>query len=399
MAVLRFEDLAFSLVGGAVKVTFLKIFTFDLEKESLGRISPFSVASNSITFRGVSEKHAQNKLNQLLHAGFQNLRNKINSKPAVYIHQHSGIPLIGHIAFGIVDRDTSIIEVRPITSCNIECIYCSVDEDKRPVDFVVEKDYLVKELGKLAALKNCELEVNIGTQGEPFLYAPIVELIMDIAKIPNVKTISINTNGTFLTERLVDELAKAGLTRINLSVNAMDAETAKKIAGTKSYDINRIKRIIPYIQEKMDIIIAPVWIPGINDAEIPKIIEFCKLLDRQPRLMIQNFLNYRFGRNPVKAVSWGAFEEKLRQWEDKHEIKLRYDMHGEFGIKKSNLVKDPFRRGEIVKADIICPGRLVGESIGVARERAISVKGRLPKGPTKLKVTKMKDHLVYAEPI
>src|SRR3989338_4201338 len=84
MAVLRFEDLAFSLVGGAVKVTFLKIFTFDLEKESLGRISPFSVASNSITFRGVSEKHAQNKLNQLLHAGFQNLRNKINSKPAVY---------------------------------------------------------------------------------------------------------------------------------------------------------------------------------------------------------------------------------------------------------------------------------------------------------------------------
>ena len=63
----------------------------------------------------------------------------------MYIHQNSGIPLIGTNYFGLVDRDTNIIEFKPITSCNIDCIYCSVAQEKRVMDYVVEKDYLVQE--------------------------------------------------------------------------------------------------------------------------------------------------------------------------------------------------------------------------------------------------------------
>lgn len=398
MATLSFQELEFSSAGEEVSVTFLKIFAFGIEKKSLEKIGKFTVNSNSIEFKDISEKRASHKFNQLLAFSFRKLRNKINGKPAVYVHGSSGIPLIGHVAFGIVDRDTSIIEAKPITSCNLGCIYCSVDESKRPVDFVVERDYLVNELKGMVSLKNCSIEVNIGTQGEPFLYAPLVELIADIAKIPNVKTISINTNGTFLSKMMIDRLADAGLTRINLSINAVEDSKAREIAGSNRYSIDAIKKIVPYIMERMDLIIAPVWIPGINDDEIPKIIGFCTSLKKQPRLMIQNFLNYKNGRNPVKAVSWGAFEAKLKVWEKEFGIKLHYKMKEEFGITKAKVLKDPFKRGDIVKAAIIGPGRLSNESLGVAFGRSISVKGRIPEGPAKIKITRVKDHLCYGEP-
>jgi uncharacterized Fe-S cluster-containing radical SAM superfamily enzyme len=37
------------------------------------------------------------------------------------------IPLVGHIAFGVIDRGTNIIQVRPTSLCNLNCIFCSVD--------------------------------------------------------------------------------------------------------------------------------------------------------------------------------------------------------------------------------------------------------------------------------
>ena len=398
MATLTFSDLRFSMEKENISVTFLTLFSFTIEKENVERIGSFSVNEGSITFDGVSEQRATHKFNQLLYEGFQQLKNKMNGKPTVYVHKHSGIPLIGHIAFGIIDRDTSIIEVKPITSCNIECTYCSVDEDKRPIDFVVEKDYLVEELRTVVALKKSDtVEINIGTQGEPFLYAPLVDLIADISKIPKIQTISVNTNGTFLTEHLIEKLADAGLTRINLSVNAMDDQKAREIAASPRYNIQYIKKIIPLIQKKLDLLIAPVWIPGVNDDEIPKIIEFCQSLDPKPRVMIQNFLNYKYGRNPVKAASWDEFEDKLHQWENKFHIQLRYDMNEAFHVQKDMVLPNPLKKGDVIKAEIIGPGRLHGESIGVSHNRAISVRGLIPKGQMKVRVTKVKDHLCYAE--
>ena len=130
------------------------------------------------------------------------LKNKITNKKTIYIHQNSGIPLIGNNAFGLIDRNTSIIEVRCITGCNLDCIHCSVDQDKRPVDFVVEKDYLVQEFKELVKHKGInEIEAHIGTQGEPLLYSPLADLITDLSVIPEVSVIALDTNGTLLTKK------------------------------------------------------------------------------------------------------------------------------------------------------------------------------------------------------
>ena len=169
-----------------ISVKFLKIFYFDIPKDDLIKISKFDVEDHAIVFKDAKQHKAENRFNHLLSIGFTRLKNKITGKDAVYVHRNSGIPLIGTNYFGIVDRDTNIIELKPITSCNINCIYCSVAQEKRAVDFVVEIDYLVKEFKKLATHKECnEIEAHIGGQGEPLLYADIPGLIKDISKIFN----------------------------------------------------------------------------------------------------------------------------------------------------------------------------------------------------------------------
>ena len=195
MAKLEFEDISFEDKKDKIVVNFLRIFYTEIKKTELEKIGKFNIKNKEIEFPDISQAKAAKKFNFLLSNAFQNLTNKITKKPTVYIHQNSGIPLIGNSYIGLIDRNTSIIEVRCITGCNIDCIYCSVNQDQRPVDFVVEKDYLVQEFKKLVDYKKIkDIEAHIGTQGEPLLYQPLPDLIKDLASIPEVSTIALDKN-------------------------------------------------------------------------------------------------------------------------------------------------------------------------------------------------------------
>ncbi len=402
MAELVFKDLSFEEKDEKIRVNFLKIFYFDIDKSVLKSIGNFNINSNKIEFNDISDKKAQRKFNTLLSKGFIQLRNRLNHKTTLYIHKNSGIPLMGTNYFGLIDRGTNIIEVKPITSCNLGCIYCSVDEgplSRRKVDFVVEKDYLVEELKKIVDFKNEDyIDTHINAQGEPLLYADMVDLVADIAKIPQVKCISIDTNGTLLTKQLIDDLADAGLTRINLSLNALDQEIADKMAGFP-YNLKKVMALAEYIPKKMDLIIAPVWLPGYNDNELVKLAKFAQKIGAGkncPPIGIQNFLHYRFGRNPVKAMEMDVFYKKMRDLEQKHSIKLIYKHW--FNVRKCEELPKPFKKGDIVKAEIVCPGRLNKEMLAVASGRLISVPNCYKQeGSVKLKIRRTKHNIFLGE--
>ena len=82
---------------------------------------------------------------------------------------------------------------------------------------------------------------------------------------------------------------------------------------------NKLK-MLKYISGKMDVLIAPLWLSGYNDADIEKLVILAKKMD--VRIGIQNFLEYKFGRKPVKQKSWDEFYEFLKSIEDKHDVKL-----------------------------------------------------------------------------
>ncbi len=372
MASIRFNDLSFVYKKdeGIVRVVFLGIFYFNLREDEIGKIGKFKIEKNKIVFPTISLKRAERKFYLLLQKGFKELKNTMTNKPTIYIHSNSGVPLIGNIAFGLVDRNTNIIEIKPITGCNLKCIYCSVDEDKRVNDIVIEKDYLVSEFKKLVEFKSTNnIEAHIASQGEPLLYSPLANLIKDLSSIPEVKTISIDTNGILLTKKKIDELIEAGLTRFNVSVNAMEQKKAKIIAG-KDYPLEKVKQSCKYIAKKAGIILTPVLIPKINEEEIPKIIEFAKEIGAD--VGIQNFLNYKLGRNPVKQISFDTFYKKLKSLEKIYNIKLIKSTR-DFNIVKTKPLPKPFKKGDIIEANIAFHGRLPNEKIAIAKDRTISV--------------------------
>jgi uncharacterized Fe-S cluster-containing radical SAM superfamily enzyme len=374
---ISFQEIKFRMLNPeTVRGLFLGRYYFDLSAAELReRIGEFSIDDGALLFPGTDENHAWKRFDPILAEGFAHLYHVNFNKPAAYIHRNSGIPLIGTNEFGLVDRGTNIIEVKPLTGCNFQCVYCSVDEGKnnKTHDYIVECEYLISEAAKLAATKEHPVEFNIGPQGEPFLYPKIVELVRGLRAIPNVDVISVNTNGSFLTEQLIDQLAEAGLTRINLSLNALTQEAADRIAG-RQYPLEKILQMIKYCQGKINVLLAPTIIPGYNDDQIDGLVQLGKTIQSEfPSLGLQNFLEYPKGRNPAKARSFEEFFAMLKPYEEKYGVNLTSVRNEEFRIFEERELPKPFHKHDVVKARIVMPGRYRSEIIAAAKDRCITI--------------------------
>ncbi len=377
MTTVTFETLTFRADNEFVHVDLLRSYTTRILKEELAAIAPFKITSpHEITFENIPVKRAETKFFALLTKSFENLKTKLTGNPVTYIHRNSDIPLIGNVAFGIVYRNSSIIEIKTNNGCNLDCVYCSISEgiSSTKHDFVIEKDYLVEELQNLLDFVEDSVEIHIGVQGEPFLYGDMENLIIDLQQMPQVHTISIDTNGTLLSKATIDRLAHCDKLQLNLSLDALDKEKAQKIAGVKSYNVDHVKEIIAYASQKLKVIVAPVLTLGFNEDEMEKIVLFVKSFPVQPILGIQNFLRYKTGRNPGQEMPWEQFYALLETLEKKHDIKLRLDKK-DFAVRETKELPKPFVEGDIVSAVIKCPDRFPNSVIAVAQERTISVPG------------------------
>lgn len=375
MAKLTFETLSFQEQNDSVIVTLLKLFATEIPKIELEAIAPFSIPQpNTLEFLKIAQEKAETKFSYVLEKYFEHLTTKLTGNKATYIHRNSGIPLIGNVAFGIVYRNSSIIEIKTNNACNLDCVYCSISEglSSKKNDFVIEKEYMVEELQKLIAFVGEPVEVHIGVQGEPFLYADMENLIEDIQQMAMVHTISIDTNGTLLNPGKIDRLAKNNKLQLNLSLDAIDEAAAKEIAGTKNYNVKHILEVIAYASERLKVIVAPVLTTGYNEPEMEKIILFIKSLKTQPILGIQNFLRYKTGRNPAEEIPWEEFYTRLENLEKKHDIKLKLSKD-DFSIKKTKELPKPFLEGDVITATIKSIDRFQNSVIAVAQDRNISV--------------------------
>jgi cyclic pyranopterin phosphate synthase len=66
------------------------------------------------------------------------------------------------------------------------------------------------------------------TGGEPTVRANVVNIVRSIADTPGVKQVAMTTNGLLL-DKLAEPLARAGLSRVNISIDTLDASKFKTI--------------------------------------------------------------------------------------------------------------------------------------------------------------------------
>lgn len=163
------------------------------------------------------------------------------------------------------------LRISLIDRCPFRCQYCI--PEGAALDYIQWQELLThKEL--LTLLK--EVFIPIGfrkfrlTGGEPLVRPGILDLVRDIAFLPQVQDLSMTTNG-FLLANKAQLLYEAGLKRINISFDSIVPETFDRIIGNKGR--SRWQQTWDGIQACYQVGFDPlklnvVVIPGINDSEV-----------------------------------------------------------------------------------------------------------------------------------
>ncbi len=230
---------------------------------------------------------------------------------------------------------------------------------------------IIEWVKPLAKLKGA-IEAHIDTVGEPLMYGSrLPELIQELKSIPEIKIVSIQTHGSLLTEKLAEELAEAGLDRINLSMDTVDPEKAKYLQGTQWYNLERIKDVVNYVLEntKTDVMLTPLLLPGINDKDVEEVIVWGKKIGvgkKYPPFGIQMFMHHKHGRRPkeLRKLNYKEFLRTLRNWEIKYKVRLILTEE-DFNIVKKPILPTLFRKWEKVRVKVVAPGWLKNEWIAI----------------------------------
>ncbi len=110
--------------------------------------------------------------------------------------------------------------------CNLRCVYCMPEDMTfHPNAELMQDDEIMLLVNLFAGLGFDKIRL---TGGEPTVRANIVDIVRGIAQTPGVRSLSMTTNGVLL-KRLAQPLAQAGLQRVNISIDTLDAEKFRRL--------------------------------------------------------------------------------------------------------------------------------------------------------------------------
>lgn len=180
-------------------------------------------------------------------------------------------------------RNIDYFRISLTDRCNLRCVYCMPEKgiDKKSHKEILRFEEILKivKAASLLGIKKIRY-----TGGEPLVSKDIDWLIQETSKISGIREICITTNGILL-EDLAEDLKKAGLTRVNISLDTLKEDKYKAI--TRGGNISKVLRAI---QKSINIGLTPVkintvLIKGINDDEIADFINLTKELPVEVRFI------------------------------------------------------------------------------------------------------------------
>lgn len=183
------------------------------------------------------------------------------------------------------NRKIHYLRISVTDRCNLRCHYC-MPECGTPM--LRHEDILrFEEIQQVVAVA-----VPLGidkirlTGGEPLVRKDIVELVSMIAAVPGVKDIAMTTNGILL-DRFARDLASAGLKRVNLSLDTLDADRFREV--TRGGDIQKVFRGIRSAREAG---LSPIKINCVvqkdaSETDARAVGEFCEREGLQVRFIQQ----------------------------------------------------------------------------------------------------------------
>jgi len=123
-------------------------------------------------------------------------------------------------------RNIHYLRISLTDHCNLRCIYCMPEDQTFRPNAELMQDDEIFQLAKLFASLGFD-KIRL-TGGEPTVRANIVDIVRGIAHTEGIRSVSLTTNGVLLS-KLAGPLADAGLHRVNVSIDTLNADKFKRL--------------------------------------------------------------------------------------------------------------------------------------------------------------------------
>jgi cyclic pyranopterin phosphate synthase len=175
------------------------------------------------------------------------------------------------------NREINYLRVSVTDRCNLRCTYCM---PKEGVSVVGHYDILRYE----EILRVVRTAMGVGvvkvrvTGGEPLVRRGVLKFIASLKSIEGLQDVSLTTNGVLL-EPMAEDIFRAGLRRINVSLDSLNPEKYREVTRGGSLD-----SVLGGIEEAHRVGFFPikiniVSIKGVNENEI---LDFARLTLSKP---------------------------------------------------------------------------------------------------------------------
>ncbi|MDI3538809.1 MAG: 3,8-cyclase [Bacillota bacterium] len=197
-------------------------------------------------------------------------------------------------------REIDYLRVSVTDRCNLRCLYCLPPEGVRPKDHeeILRYEEIVHLVKVAAGLGIRRVRL---TGGEPLVRAGLTQLVAELAAIPGLSDLSLTTNGTLLAP-LAEELKRAGLKRVNISLDTLRPERFRAITrcGTFSDAWAGIEAALAAGLHPVKI--NTVAMAGVNDDELADLAELTRRFPLHVRFIEVMPLGADLGRSEARVL-------------------------------------------------------------------------------------------------
>ena len=194
-------------------------------------------------------------------------------------------------------RKIDYLRISITDHCNLKCCYCTPFSGRRHLERseILSYEEILKVVKAAAIIGITKIRI---TGGEPLVRKGVVEFCRMLSAIDGLKSLALTTNGIYL-EDMAEPLFRAGIRRINISLDTLKPKRFEKITG-----YNRLARVLAGIRRSEEIGMQPIKINtvvmrGINDDEIEDLA----------RLTLNKPYHVRFIElMPTDSAAYGDYE-------------------------------------------------------------------------------------------
>ena len=203
------------------------------------------------------------------------------------------------------NRRVTYLRLSVTDRCNLNCCYCAPSRPKLvPLDGLMSFEEMLRavKIGVELGITKVRL-----TGGEPLCRQDIISFVAQLCRIPQLKDVGLTTNGVHL-EQMAAGLKQAGMKRINISLDTLDAAKFERITGKNHWD-----KVWNGIMAAHDLGFAPIKINTVvmRDVNDDEVVDLARLTLKYPFHV--RFIEYMpIGTDPRGAQGYFVSGQSLR---------------------------------------------------------------------------------------